>query len=274
MGCNENIPGEICNSFELPLHTVYLGDYYIDKYEVTNSNYAECVNAGACNLPSNTGHYSDTNYLNHPVTYVTWDDAEDYCSWEGKRLPTEAEWEKGAKGTSGTRIYPWGNAEPTCSLLNMNGCVRNTTVVGSYPDGASLPYGLTDMAGNVVEWISDWYASDYYSSHPVDSWPSNPTGPPEGTLKIIRMGSFESGAQNNRSSLRQGTSPTTSHYDRGFRCAMSQPEMDVRWDNNDKSIVDGDTTPTSSDGTDFGSVILSEIQLSTLSEFTTQVTVI
>ncbi|MDQ3007542.1 MAG: SUMF1/EgtB/PvdO family nonheme iron enzyme [Chloroflexota bacterium] len=142
-------------SDEQPIHVVYLDAFWIDQTEVTNAIYAKCVDAGKCNSPRDTDYFSNTGYANHPVAYVSWDDASSYCSWAIRRLPTEAEWEKAARGTD-ARIYPWGDDTPNSALLNYNNEIRETTEVGNYPDGIS-PYGAYDMAGNVWEWVNDWY---------------------------------------------------------------------------------------------------------------------
>jgi formylglycine-generating enzyme required for sulfatase activity len=144
---------------EEPAHQVYLDAFWIDVYEVTNALYKKCADAGSCRPPSSSfsatrpSCFGNSQFDNYPVTYVGWDNAKAYCEWAGKRLPTEAEWEKAARGTD-ARFYPWGS-EWDETKANMERRVRDTTSVGSYPAGAS-PYSAMAMAGNGWEWVSDW----------------------------------------------------------------------------------------------------------------------
>ncbi|MCX5867593.1 MAG: formylglycine-generating enzyme family protein [Proteobacteria bacterium] len=191
MGCNSAVDNQ-CGNNEKPYHRISLDSYYIDKYELTVDQYAQCVQAGKCSNPG-TGQYcnwGNSGRGNHPVNCVDWDQADSYCGWAGKRLPTEAEWEKAARGTDG-RKYPWGNQTATCDYAVMsqggNGCGCDSTwSVGSKTAGASL-YGVMDMAGNVWEWVQDWYEGGYYKNSPAQ----NPQGPSSGRYRVLRGGSWD-----------------------------------------------------------------------------------
>lgn len=218
-------------SNEKPIREVYLDAYWIDKYEVSNGQYALCVAAGACTKPNDDSsrtrdnYYGNPEYDHFPVGYVDWYQANAYCEWVGGRLPSEAEWEKAARGPNGNK-YPWGNEDASCGLSNYNQgsydkpdfCVGDTSQVGSYPNGTSY-YGVMDMAGNVWEWVNDWYG-------PYDATDTiNPTGPNgEQDYKVIRGNSWYNIDKDIRSAYRGRMKPSSGQNSNfGFRCAFPQP---------------------------------------------------
>jgi formylglycine-generating enzyme required for sulfatase activity len=226
MGCDRSKPKEKCNIVELPLHKVYLSDYYIDRTEVTVASYTACLAAGACTEPIRTYSDEHKNYFynpsfdNYPVIFVTWFQARDYCTWAGKRLPTEAEWEKAARGRNSTRMYPWGNATPGCNTANIKvgrkQCVGDVREVGSYSADTSL-YGVVDLAGNVREWINDWYDPGFYRASPY----KNPTGPNKGMYVVMRGGRFDNVWTAARVASRRTIGPNDYGAGIGFRCAVT-----------------------------------------------------
>jgi formylglycine-generating enzyme required for sulfatase activity len=205
MGSNQNPPGD-----ESPQHRVALDGYWIDRLEVTNADYRPCVDSGGCSEPSDLQAFADPAFAAHPVVYVTWFQAQAYCVWRGKRLPTEAEWEKAARGTDG-QPFPWGD-DSRPDLLNAGGSTNGTRPIGSYPEGAS-PYGALDMAGNVWEWVDDWYAAYPGSAYRNDYFGEK--------YKVVRGGSWNHPIQDARTFHRDIASPGRALAVVGFRCAAS-----------------------------------------------------
>jgi formylglycine-generating enzyme required for sulfatase activity len=212
---------------EKPQNRIYLDGFWIDQTEITNRQYRQCIQAGVCSPPSAQATVFRENSL--PVVGINWEQAHTYCQWVGGRLPTEAEWEKAARGADG-RLYPWGNEfDPK----RLNYCDVNcpadwrdsrgsdgyhyTAPVGSFPAGAS-PYGALDMSGNVWEWTADWYAPETYTELAY----RNPTGPASGLQRVIRGGSWYYKGKNLRVMNRHKDIPTFSYDNIGFRCAISE----------------------------------------------------
>jgi formylglycine-generating enzyme required for sulfatase activity len=212
MGCNSATDNQ-CKPEEQPGRTVTLKAFQIDKFEVTQDQYTACIDAGACDNPTCEWN---CDQMQLPATCVTWPAAKKFCAWAGKRLPTEAEWEKAARGTDG-RKYPWGSEEPTCQRANMIGCIEGPSAVGAYASGAS-PSGALDMGGNMVEMVSDWYDENYYQSAPTTD-PQGPATPPSGTRYTGRGGGWKSEADWLRASVRDWYVPTDAGKSLGFRCA-------------------------------------------------------
>jgi formylglycine-generating enzyme required for sulfatase activity len=204
-----------------PIHNVYLDAFYIDQFEVTNEMYAKCVaDNGTCAEPSDTNHFSNASYANHPVVYVDWEMAKTYCNWAGGDLPTEAQWEKAAswdEASQTQRVYPWGDSIDCNHANYQSGCVGDTSPVGSYDSGKS-PYGAYEMAGNVWEWVNDYYQSDYYADNA-----SNPQGPTSSEYRVLRGGSWLNFNFDARSAIRLRYTPDNSSDFIGFRCARSLP---------------------------------------------------
>jgi iron(II)-dependent oxidoreductase len=196
------------------LHKVYVDSFYIDKYEVTNSQYKEFCDSTGRRLPEfwNMDVYnSGPLFPDYPVTGVTWADAEAYAKWKGFRLPTEAEWEYAARGGLAAKKFPNGD-DIDSSRANYYPTQMHTMPVGSYPTNG---YGLYDMAGNVVEWVYDFYSEDYFRQSPY----KNPMGPVYGKQRVIRGGGWRSGMSCNMVSFRQCLRPYWVDFNVGFRCA-------------------------------------------------------
>jgi sulfatase modifying factor 1 len=227
MGCGE---GDTDCDSDNPGHDVTVSAFYIERTEVSVADYQACVDAGAC---SPAGTDPDCNYgvagrEDHPINCVSWEHATDYCTFMGRRLPTEAEWELAAAGPD-SRTYPWGTAEASCDHAHMfqmvmdggdYGCLTGeTSPVVAYEDAASVN-GVLQLAGNVDEWVADWYAADYYESGEN----SDPSGPADGTQRVNRGGDmYDASPLNLRVFERRKADPLTMQPERGFRCASDTP---------------------------------------------------
>jgi eukaryotic-like serine/threonine-protein kinase len=240
-GFFDGVPDEPFSD-EQPERRTYVSAFSMEIHEVANVQFRSCVDAGPCNDPGTTtgvdgaDYYTAPVFDDFPVVNVSWPDADAYCKWRGRRLPTEAEWEKAARGSSDERVYPWGWQEPTCRLANISvpradelspdavweeTCHAAPVRVGRYAASAS-PYGVTELAGNVAEWTADYYAADYYRE---TIWPGNsvdPTGPPTGDRRVVRGGGFTSTAMFARVTFRDSKWPESSNIGLGFRCAKSE----------------------------------------------------
>ena len=223
MGSDED--NKEADNDEYPQHEVFLDGFWIDKYEVTNQRYALCVDDGVCEPPYELGTFTRDRYFNHPayenypVVWVNWHDAVRYCEWAGKQLPTEAEWEKAARGVDG-REYPWGDDPIDETLANFGSNIGDTTEVGTYSPQGDSPYGCADMAGNVLEWVKDWYDGKYYS---ILDQVENPTGAGSSSInaRVARGGSWIYPARRARSPLRVDRVPELREGNIGFRCVFS-----------------------------------------------------
>jgi formylglycine-generating enzyme required for sulfatase activity len=204
---------------ECPVHNVCITSiFYMDKREVTNAEYAVCVSGGGCTAPLNSNsrtrgsYYGNPTYNNFPVIWVNWNQANAYCMWLGKRLPTEAEWEYAARGGLSGKRYPWGDTATACVDGNFNACIGDTSEAESYPANG---FGLYDVGGNVWEWVNDWYLSTYYTGRPNPD--NDPPGPPTGTDRVARGGSWGS-ISNQRVAFRGYVIPSGQGDSVGFRC--------------------------------------------------------
>ena len=199
---------------ESPLRKVFLSAYAMDRLEVTQKAYQTFADSTRRKIPEIA---RDPRFQgdDRPVVGVTWEEAEGFCKWAGKRLPTEAEWEKAARGDDG-RTYPWGEEMPRMERLNFADSVKTTTSVAHHPEGAS-PYGVQDMAGNVGEWVRDWYDASYRS----EGIERDPKGPPTGRMKVVRGGGWKSQAFFVRISARVPQKPSERSEAIGFRCAWT-----------------------------------------------------
>ncbi len=225
MGSNDGLPNE------RPEHSVTLDAYYIDQYEVTLTLYRKFLESGKHESPPTWDDEAATTVGDRPAIGMKWADAAAYCQWAGKRLPTEAEWEKAARGTD-SRRYPWGHMQPFVDIANYNRGVwvsEAITLVGvtsglegmsvrhGLKEGGKSPYGLSHMAGNASEWVADWYDREYYQKSPD----KNPTGPSEGEKRVLRGGSWADLPAALRVTARFSAEPDYEDRTIGFRCAMT-----------------------------------------------------
>jgi iron(II)-dependent oxidoreductase len=243
MGCHEDLDPP-CEEDTRPLHEVTLEAFEIDRCEVTVAQYDACIEQGECTeRPSSEAcNLVTLGRTDHPANCVSWEQATAYCSWAGGTLPTEAQWERAARGL-GTRVFPWGDdEEQACTRAVMGGdCAsEGTEPVGTRPAGAS-PESVMDMAGNVAEWVSDWYDPDYYDASPE----TDPLGPETGTQRVIRGGHFTSTLPEIRTLARAADDPTEALPVYGFRCAYS-PSGDG---GTDTDTGNGTTDSTGNTGT-------------------------
>jgi formylglycine-generating enzyme required for sulfatase activity len=214
----EYLTKDQCEDFyidEIPEHEIWIDSFWMDQSEVTSEQYHQFIE---------DTEYSDWDYVsdgNYPAEYVSWYDAQAYCEWAGRRLPTEAEWEKAARGGLDGKMYPWGDDLPTCNEDDMNGALYKDCESGRI-DVKSFSmngFGLFDMVGSVSEWVGDWYTKDYYSYSPEH----NPSGPESGITKVIRGGGYGDGVYVIRIASRSYREPDFSWLNVGFRCATSDP---------------------------------------------------
>jgi len=230
--CRQSNENASCRSSEftneMPQRNIYISGFYMDVNEITNDQYRACVNSGVCRSPSSSrrdNRYLPSNYYNvsrwgnYPVVRVSWADAVSYCQWVGERLPTEAEWEKAARGADDSRLFPWGNTFDGRKANTQERGGDQLYAVGSFGSGDS-PYGIHDMAGNAWEWVNDWYDDTYYEYGPL----ADPQGPSSGSDKVLRSGSYSNFQQYariaNRGTAPYGGADESSGF-RGFRCVVN-----------------------------------------------------
>ena len=224
-GCiDDHNGGYECMGDELPSRRLTLEAYFIDKYEVSNAQYAACVASGGCFDPvyryssTREAYYGNPEFDNYPAVNISWYEASAYCAWVGGRLPTEAEWEKAARGTD-SRAFPWGDSAPTCKLASYRDetggeeCAKDTMPQGAYPEGAS-PYGVMDLAGNVWEWVQDWYVlSPSGARLEIDPFEENLD-----LHKVVKGGSWDYSWSRLRISCNSDHAPNEHKLSFGFRC--------------------------------------------------------
>ncbi len=196
---------------EDPAHEVFTSAYFIDKNETTNAQYRKYIASTGARTPRFLDDEKFNN-PNQPIVGVNWKEAQGYCKWAGKRLPTEAEWEKAGRGQAPV-LFPWGNVPPDGTRVNFNGEHGKTSKVGSFEPGKSA-YGVYDLSGNVAEWVQDWHYPEYYLFSPK----KNPRGPVKGQYKVIRGGNWRNNGADVRLTYRNATTPKIRSNSIGFRC--------------------------------------------------------